>query len=132
MKRSIAAVVVGYLVLAAALAAKFLAIKRFIPDVLPVPGEDVFPDTAWLLAILGSDIGLMIGAGYLTAAIASMAPIAHSVGLGAVMVVLGLVWMFVFWGWMPLWYQVVLVSIALPAAATGGMLRSSSGDAPTP
>jgi type IV secretory pathway VirB2 component (pilin) len=74
----------------------------------------------------------MIGAGYLTAAIASMAPIAHSVSLGAVMVVLGLVWMFVFWGWMPLWYQVVLVSIALPAAATGGMLRSSSGDAPTP
>ncbi|HET8760749.1 MAG TPA: hypothetical protein VFN94_06755 [Nitrospiria bacterium] len=131
MKRSITAVVVGYLVLAVAIAAKLLAMKRFVPEVLPAPGEDVFPDTAWLLAMLGSDIGLMIGAGYLTAMIASRTPVIHSVILGAAMVILGLVWMFVFWGWMPLWYQVVLVSIALPAAATGGMLRSPAGGAPT-
>ncbi len=126
MSQSLAAIVVGYLTLAVATAAKFFAVKWFFPEVLPAPGEDVFPDTAWLLALLGSDIGLMIGAGYVTAVIARRAPIAHTVALGAVIGALGLVWMFVFWGWMPLWYQVVLVSIALPAAATGGALRSSS------
>jgi len=131
MSQSLAAIVVGYLALAVATAAKLFAVKRFLPEVLPAPGEDVFPDTAWLLALLGSDIGLMIGAGYVTAVIARRAPIAHTVALGAVIVVLGLVWMFVFWGWMPLWYQVVLVSIALPAAATGGALRSPSTGVPS-
>jgi hypothetical protein len=131
MRRSIAAVVVGYMALVVAIAAKLGAIKAVVPEVLPAPGEDVFPDTVWLLAMLGSDIGLMIGAGYVTAAIARRAPIAHTVALGTVIVVLGLVWMFVFWGWMPLWYQVVLVSIALPAAATGGALRSPPTGAPS-
>jgi hypothetical protein len=130
MSRSLAAVVIGYVVLAAAGLAKFLAVKRFFPEVLPAPGEDVFPDTGWLLALLGSDTALMIGAGYNTAILARRAPIAHTVALGAVIVVFGLVWMFVFWGWMPLWYQVVLVSIALPAAATGGSLRLPSPRAP--
>jgi hypothetical protein len=81
--------------------------------------------------LLGSDLALMIGAGYVTAVIARRAPIAHSIALGAVIAVFGLIWMFVFWGWMPLWYQVVLFSIAVPAAATGGALRSNSGSTPS-
>ncbi|MFZ5876788.1 MAG: hypothetical protein ACOYXU_10295 [Nitrospirota bacterium] len=131
MSRSLAAVVIGYVALAGAAAAKFFAIKRFLPEILPAPGEDVFPDTAWLLTVLASDLALMIGAGYVTAVIARRAPIAHTVALGAVIAVFGLIWMFVFWGWMPLWYQVVLFSIALPAAATGGALRSQPGSAPS-
>jgi hypothetical protein len=45
--------------------------------------------------------------------------------------VFGLIWMVVFWGWMPLWYQVVLFSVALPAAATGGALRAHPGRTPS-
>ncbi|MFZ5863446.1 MAG: hypothetical protein ACOYXR_11480 [Nitrospirota bacterium] len=126
MSRSLAAVVIGYLALAVVTAAKWLALKRFVPQILPAPGDDVFPDTTWLLAMLGSDLGLMIGAGYVAAVIAGRAPIAHAVALGAVIVTLGLTWMFVLWGWMPLWYQVIVVSVAVPAAATGGALRASS------
>ncbi len=131
MNRSVAAVVIGYATLAAAGVAKLIALKRFLPEVLPAPGEDVFPDTMWLLALLGSDLALMIGAGYVTAVIARRAPIAHSIALGAVIAVFGLIWMFVIWGWMPLWYQVVLFSIALPAAATGGALRAHPGRTPS-
>jgi hypothetical protein len=131
MNRSVAAVVIGYVTLAAAGVAKLIAFKRFFPEVLPAPGEDVFPDTMWLLALLGSDLVLMIGAGYVTAVIARRAPIAHSIALGAVIAVFGLIWMFVFWGWMPLWYQVVLFSVALPAAATGGALRAHPGPTPS-
>jgi hypothetical protein len=131
MIRSVAAVVIGYATLAAAGVAKLIALKRFFPEVLPAPGEDVFPDTIWLLALLGSDLVLMIGAGYLTAVIARRAPIAHSIALGAAIAVFGLIWMFVFWGWMPLWYQVVLFSVSLPAAATGGALRAHPGRTPS-
>ena len=123
MTRSVAAVLIGYLVLALSIAVKFWLMRSFSPEVLPAPGEDVFPHTGWLLALLGSDIALMIAAGYVTARVARRAPIAHAVVLGAVIVVLGLTWMFVFWGWLPVWYQVVLVSLAVPAAATGGSLR---------
>jgi hypothetical protein len=131
MNRSVAAVVIGYVTLAAAGVAKLIVFKRFFPEVLPAPGEDVFPDTLWLLALLGSDLALMIGAGYVTAVIARRAPIAHSIALGAVIAVFGLIWMFVFWGWMPLWYQVVLFSVALPAATTGGALRVHPGPRPS-
>lgn len=131
MNRSVAAVVIGYVTLAAAGVAKLIVFKRFFPEVLPAPGEDVFPDTMWLLALLGSDLALMIGAGYVTAVIARRAPIAHSIALGAVIAAFGLIWMFVFWGWMPLWYQVVLFSVALPAAATGGALRAHPGRTPS-
>jgi hypothetical protein len=126
MIRSAAAVLAGYLVLAGCIAAKFWLIRYFSPDILPVPGEDVFPHTGWLLALLGSDVALMIAAGYATAMAAPRAPVAHAVVLGVVMVVLGLTWVFVFWGWLPVWYQVVLVSIAIPAAGTGGFLRGHS------
>lgn len=131
MNRSLAAVMIGYVALVAAGGAKLFALKQFVPEVLPAPGEDVFPDTVWLLAMLGSDLALMIAAGYVTAVIARRAPMAHTVVLGTVIAVFGLIGMFVFWGWMPLWYQVVLVSIALPAAATGGALRASVTDAPS-
>lgn len=123
MVPSVLAVLVGYLVVAVVIAAKFMLLRQFLPGVLPAPGEEVFPTTGWLLAILGSDIALMIAAGLVTARLAPRAPLAHTVILGVVMVALGLTWMFVFWGWLPLWYQVVLVSVAIPAAATGGSLH---------
>jgi hypothetical protein len=126
MTRSAAAVLIGYVLLAVSIAVKFWLIRHFSPEVLPAPGEDVFPHTGWLLALLGSDIALMIAAGYVTARVALRAPIGHAVVLGVIMVVLGLTWMFVFWGWLPAWYQVVLVSIAIPAAATGGSLHVQS------
>ncbi len=127
--RSAGSVLAGYGVLAVTIAAKYALIRRFSPEVLPAPGEDVFPHTGWLLGLLGSDTAFMIAAGYVTARVAPRAPVAHSVVLGVVMVVLGLTWMFVFWGWLPVWYQVVLVSIAIPAAATGGSLGVQSHSA---
>ena len=124
MVRSVIAVVVGYAVLAAATMAKFAAMQALFPWALPAPGEDVFSSTFWLVTILLSDVALMIVAGYVTAAVARHAEVGHTVALGGVMVVLGLVSMFVNWLQGPLWYQVVLVSIAVPAAVTGGSLRS--------
>lgn len=129
MTRSAAAVLIGYLLMAVSIAAKFWLIRHLSPEVLPAPGEDVFPNTGWLLALLVPDIVLMIAAGYVTARVALRRPIAHAVALGAVMVALGLTWMLVFRGWLPMWYQVVLVSIAVPAAATGGSLRAQSPEA---
>lgn len=122
--QSAIAVVLGYLVLTVPIAGKVLLIRYLLPEVLPAPGEDVFPNTGWLLAMLASDIAVMIAAGYVTAGLAPHTPVGHTVTLGVITVILGLTWMFVFWGWMPLWYQVVLVSLAIPAAATGGSLRS--------
>lgn len=126
---SAVAVLIGYLVLAVCIAGKVVLIRYGRPEVLPAPGEDVFPSTGWLLAVLASDIAVMIAAGYVTARLAPRAPMGHAVALGVVTAILGLTWMFVIRGWMPLWYQVVLVSVAIPAAATGGSLRVTSSTA---
>jgi len=91
MTRSAAAVLVGYFLLAVSSAVKFWLIRQYSPEALPAAGEDVFPSTGWLLALLGSDIALMIAAGYITAWVALRRPVAHAVVLGAVMVVLGIV-----------------------------------------
>ncbi len=123
MVRSVIAVVVGYVVLAAATVAKFAAVRTFFPGALPALGEDVFPSTFWLLVILTSDVALMIVAGFVTAVVAGRSPIAHAAALGAVLVILGLVSIVVNWLQEPLWYQVTLVAIAVPAAVTGGSLR---------
>ena len=131
MVRSVIAVVVGYGVLAAVRFAKFAAIQALFPGALPAPGEDVFPSTFWLLTILASDVVTMIVAGYVTAAVARRAEMGHALALGGVMVFLGLVSMFVNWLQEPLWYQVTLVAIAIPAAVTGGSLRSHQRADPT-
>jgi Na+/proline symporter len=131
MVRSVIAVVVGYMVLATATMAKFAAMQALFPGALPAPGEDVFPSTFWLVTILLSDVALMIVAGYVTAAVAKRTEVVHAAALGGVMVVLGLVLMFVNWLQEPLWYQITLVAIAIPAAVTGGSLRSHQRADPT-
>lgn len=131
MTRSAGAVLVGFVVLAVSLATKLWLVLTFLPEALPASGEEVFPHPGWLIAFLASDTALMILAGYVTTRLAPRAPIAHTVILGAVIVVLGLTWMLVFRGPLPLWYQVVLVSVAIPAAATGASLRGQvSGVSP--
>lgn len=130
MKRSLLAVVAGCAVWAVAKTATFAALTAWIPDALPQPGEDVFPGTGSLLALLGSDVLFMIVAGYVTTAVARRAHVGHAAALGAVIVVLGLaLMMMVGWRGEPLWYQIALVAIAVPAAVTGGSLRSQRRDA---
>jgi len=129
MKRSLFVVIAGCAVWALAKTATFTAVVGWFPDVLPQPGEDVFPSTVSLLAMLGSDVLFMIVAGYVTAAGARRVQVGHAAALGAAIVVLGLALMMVGWRGEPLWYQVTLVAIAVPAAVTGGSLRSQRRDA---
>jgi hypothetical protein len=129
MKRSLFVVVAGCAVWALAKTATFTAVAAWLPDALPQPDEDVFPSTVSLLAMLGSDVLFMIVAGYVTAAVARRVQVGHAAALGAAIVVLGLALMMVGWRGEPLWYQVTLVAIAVPAAVTGGSLRSQRRDA---
>ena len=129
MRRSLLAVVVGCAAWVAARMATFAAVAAWFPDALPQPGEDVFPSTGSLLAMLGSDVLFMIVAGYVTAAAARRVQVGHAAVLGAAIVVFGLALMLVGWRGEPLWYQVTLVAIAVPAAVTGGSLRSQRRDA---
>jgi hypothetical protein len=129
MKRSLLAVVAGCTAWAVARMATFAAVVAWLPDALPQPGEDVFPGTGSLLAMLGSDVLFMIVAGYVTAAVARRAHVGHAAALGAAIVVFGLAVMMVGWRGEPRWYQVTLVAIAVPAVVTGGSLRSQRRDA---
>ena len=130
MRRSLPAVVAGCAVWAVAKTATFTALAAWIPQALPPPGENVFPGTVSLLAMLGSDVLFMIVAGYVTAAVARRAHVGHAAALGAALVVLRLALMMVGWRGEPLWYQITLVAIAVPAAVTGGSLRSQRRNHP--
>lgn len=127
--RSVGAVGGAYLAMMAVSTMKFAVITRWFPGALPEPGSDEFPSALTLALVLAIDLGTMILAGYLAAALAARAKLGHAIALGGLMIVMGLVVMMLNWGHAPLWYQVTLVSVALPAAATGGYLRAESENA---
>lgn len=127
MGRSAGALAAGSLVWLAIVAAKFGVIAAWFPGALPDPGVNQFPHPAWLAVILATDVLAMILGGCAADLVAPRAGPAHAAALGGVMAATGLAAIGAGWEGIPIWYQVVLVSIAVPASVTGGYLRSGGG-----
>ncbi|MEO5657032.1 MAG: hypothetical protein ABIO65_06605 [Nitrospiria bacterium] len=115
MGRSAGALAAGSLVWLAIVAAKFGVIAAWFPGALPGPGVNEFPRPAWLAFVLATDVLAMILGGYVADMVAPRAGLVHAAALGGVMVATGLAAIGFGWEGTPIWYQVVLVSIALPA-----------------
>jgi len=122
MRRSVIAVVAGLAVVTLGIAGKFALLARLAPAIVPAPGEDQFPSGFWMIVLLISDLAVLILGGYATASIAGRAELTHATLLGVAVSVLGLASLLTPWGLDPMWYQVVLLALAVPAAVVGGSL----------
>lgn len=114
--RSLAAIVVGYVVLAFLIGVKFALLQQVAPA--------AFISMSGLLFILITD-GLSAAAGgFTTAAMARTRPMAHAATLAAIMIPLGIANAIMNSGREPLWFQIaVLVTIAA-GVPLGAWLRS--------
>jgi len=116
MGRSILAVILGYLVVAIATMVTFAI-------AFPNPDSAQLPSISLMLFLLGAGVLYTIIGGYVTAFIARKAEIKHTLALGSLMVILGIISMIATFGKEPLWFQLVLIITPIPSALAGGYLR---------
>ena len=114
MLRSIAAVVLGYLVLAAPIIALFAAWFR-TPAAVPTP--------AFMRFSLAYAFAFAVVAGYLTGVVARRLEMAHAVALAALCALLGLASMVTTAGREPVWYQAANLGFMVAGVLLGGRLR---------
>jgi hypothetical protein len=85
------------------------------------------PGAAALLAFLAGDVLCALAAGWLAAAIGRRAPRATALSLGFACALLGLVLALASGGTPPLWYQLALALLVLPAVVCGERLHARRG-----
>lgn len=75
-----------------------------------------------LLTVLIASVLFSVLAGWLTAKIARHKPIAHALGLGLLLLVVGLFMQVQYWNAVPVWYHLSFLALLVPAAMFGGRL----------
>ena len=121
MVRSILAVIAGYLLMAGGIGALAGVMLIVLPGIYPEPGKA--PSLAFMILTFGySAFGAVVG-GYVTGVVAKRAEAKHALALGAVFVLLVIIYMMKFWGLQPVWYPVAPILIVAPAVWLGGWLR---------
>jgi hypothetical protein len=125
MIRSVLAVVAGYLVVATATFLTFVLAGdglRRAPD----PALLANPNLARQLLCLAASAAYCIAGGYVAAALAPDSPRRHALSLGVSVAALAFVSLASGRAREPLWFQILLLFLAIPAAVAGGWLRDVS------
>jgi hypothetical protein len=121
MGRSITAVVVGFVVIAALSFGTDFAVKAAVPGAFSANGGTT--DPAILLATLAY-VGIFATAGcYLTARLAPGRPMAHALVLGLLGLAFNVAGTFAMWDTAPAWYHYVNLALVMVWAWLGGWLR---------
>jgi hypothetical protein len=119
MGRSILAVIAGYLIIAVAVMALFaISFPDADPANIPAPSMGFM-----LFSIVYGFVFAVLG-GYVTALLAKRAEMKHTLALGALGVVLGIISMVTAAGREPLWYQITNMVVIAAAVLLGGYFRT--------
>ena len=122
--KSAGAVILGFLIIAvlSTLTDSVLEANDAIPrGALPLNGSELM-----LAGILGYRAFYSLIGCYVTARLAPVSPMKHALALGLVGAIFSIVGAIAMSGKAPLWYDVVLVAMALPVAWLGGTLQQVS------
>jgi hypothetical protein len=119
--RTILAVVVGAIVWAALWVGGTQAAQSAFPSVLAM-GQPV-TDTGALMGLILYSVVLSMLAGYVTATIATNAPMRAVWALAILQLALGIGFETSAWSLTPLWYHLVFLALIIPATVYGGRLR---------
>ncbi|MGI8783320.1 MAG: hypothetical protein ACR2L2_06695 [Acidobacteriota bacterium] len=124
MLRSILALAAGYVAILVLTIFLFFVLGTFFPN--------VFLSTPGVLAVLACDFLFAAVGGYVAAALAPHSQLRHTLWLGAILVLFGVVT--IVWvgfspvegaGKEPLWYQLGRVLVTMPAVLLGGSRQVS-------
>ncbi|HEX8271287.1 MAG TPA: hypothetical protein VF615_01475 [Longimicrobiaceae bacterium] len=121
MLRSIAAVLVGFVLIAALSFGADAVLRQAMPDMFDASGR--VEGTALLLLIMGY-VGLFAVTGcYLTARFAPRRPMLHALVLGALGLAFNVAGSVAMWDTAPAWYHAASLALVMPYAWLGGRLR---------
>ena len=121
MLRSIASIVIGFIVIAALSFGADAALKLAMPSAFSPSGRvDSVPV---LLLIQAYVIVFAVFGCYLTARLAPNRPLRHALILGLLGLAFNVVGTIALWSTAPAWYHVMALLLVMPAAWLGGRLR---------
>lgn len=118
MVRSILSVLAGF----AAWTVLWLASNAAVMAVAPGSfREDGTTDSVGILVlILVLSVVFSVVAGWLCAKLARRNAMAHALGLGVVLLIVGVFVQMQYWDVMPVWYHVLFLALLIPGALLGG------------
>ena len=119
--RSLLSVVLGYVVMLAAVLAGQVAFSAFASGLTAQPGQQ--PDTFYFVFNLIMGFFYLIIGGYVTALLAGYWELEHALGLATLSIVMCIVSMVKYPADQPLWYSITLISLSIPGAFIGGQYR---------
>ena len=119
--RILLSVVLGYVVMLAAVLAGHVAFTVLGPGMTVQPGKQ--PDTVYFVFNLSTGFFYLIIGGYVTALLAGHWELEHALGLAALSIVMCIVSMVKYPGDQPLWYSITLMVLSIPGALIGGQYR---------
>lgn len=122
MKRSILAVVGGFLFIAILSFGADAVFRAVAPDALPPQGQPV-TSTPVLLVTMAYVAVFAVAGCYLAARWAGRQPMKHALILGALGLAFNIVGFFAMRGLMPTWYVVANLLLVMPYAWLGGWIR---------
>jgi hypothetical protein len=121
MIRSIVAVAVGFVFIAALSIGADLALQRVMPGAFDAAGALASPP---VLLLTLTYVGIFAVAGcYLTARLAPSRPMRHALILGALGLVGNIAGSLALWHTAPAWYHLTAIALVMPFAWIGGRLR---------
>jgi hypothetical protein len=121
MGRSIAAVVIGFVVIGALAFGADAILRATVPGAFTANGR--MEDPAMLLFVLGYVTLFAVAGCYLTARLAPRRPMAHALVLGLLGLCFNVVGTMAQWDHAPAWYHVLALALVMPSAWLGGWLR---------
>ncbi len=120
MVRSIASVLVGYVVMSTLSVLRLGIINQNFPRVFPE--ADSFPSTGWVVLFLFSDFVFAVIGGFTTATIAIEEKEKHVIALAIMVLVMGVASVATMPDTQPAWYKIVLILLGLAGVRIGGNL----------
>jgi hypothetical protein len=121
MLRSIAAVLFGFVFIAALSIGADLVLKQALPTAFDPAGR---VDSVLVLLLIMGYVGLFAVTGcYLTARLAPGRPMLHALVLGVLGFVFSVAGTVAAWGTAPAWYLAASLALVMPYAWVGGRLR---------
>lgn len=124
MGRSIAAVVVAWLIWSAFWIGGTQVAQAAFPDIID-PTQPL-THTGALLGYVAYSAVLSIGAGYVAAWIKGMRPMRTVWALAWIQLAVGIGFEASYWSMTPVWYHLVFLALLVPATVLGGMLRADA------
>ena len=121
MGRSIAAVVIGFVVIGLLAFGTDAAVRAAMPGAFSPTGA--VSDPGLLLAMLAYVTLYAVAGCYLTARLAPRRPMAHALALGVLGLLFNIAGSIAMWDTAPAWYHVVALVLVMPSAWLGGWLR---------